>query len=605
MAKTEYTHKSIKALKDIEHIRSKSGMYIGVKDNPNHLLYELLDNSIDEAQGGFANIIAIQIDTAPNEVAITDNGRGIPFENDTIPLLATKLFTGGKFDKGEDEVYKIATGLHGIGIVAVNALSDFMEINVYRDRKKAFYRFEDAVLVKEEISPLKKGEKTPFSTSIKFKPSKKYFESTEFDVQSIRDRMKIASIHEDKLKLGLYVDGSPEIINCDLEKFFCKTFHVEEQKNEIPILCLDSKIKDESVKVMFTWDLKGSTAVKTSGCVNILKVNEGTHINKSLEVIRNVFQQLSEKFKIPKFNKRDATVGIRCFTSLLMYNPEYSSQTKEKLSVSKKDISHLYEDIEKKLLARLEDNEDLTRKLFSFWDTYRKKKDSRRNIVKTTGKGVTRINSTIDSKLRDCTSHSVEKSELFIVEGASAGGTLIQARDPKRHAVLGLKGKIPNIADDKKNFLKNKEIIEIINALGTGMVPDFDLSGLRYGKIILTSDADPDGSHISVLLTTLFLKLTPELFEEGRIYLAVMPLYGIQKGKKFIPIYTEEELKQSRSNSPKTKIQRYKGLGEMSPNQLAVCLFGPDRKLHQIDPPKAPENIFKLMTTASEKRKLV
>jgi len=604
VAQKQYDHESIKALEDIEHIRSKAGMYIGVRDNPNHLLYELLDNSLDEAQGGFANLIGIQIDNKDSIVSIADNGRGIPFKNDTVPLLATKLFTGGKFEKGEDEVYKIATGLHGIGIVAVNALSNFMEVTVYRDNKKAWYRFEDAKVVDSKITNHPSSDK-PFSSQIKFQPSKKYFESLRFDIASIRDRMKIASIHEEKLNLILFIDGKREIINCNLKNFFRSSFQIDEKKHEIPILTIDSKVKDESVKVMFTWDVMSSTAPKALGCVNILKVNEGTHVNKTFETFRNVFEKLAAKEKVAKFNKSDCTVGIRVFTSIMMYDPEYSSQTKEKLAVPKKSVQHLYKDLEKKLLDIMTRYPETTRQLFAFWDSYRRRRDSSRNIIKTTGKGVTRLNSTVDSKLRDCTSHSVGNSELFIVEGTSAGGTLIQARDPKIHAVLGLKGKIPNIADDKKDALKNKEIIEIINALGTGIEPDFNMTGLRYGKIIFSCDADADGGHISALLNTVFLKLTPKLFNEGRVFMAVMPLYGAQVKKQFVPIYSDEELTKFKQKFPNIKIQRYKGLGEMNADQLAICLFGSHRRLRKIEHPKDPNTIFKLMTTVSEKRKLV
>ena len=211
----------------------------------------------------------------------------------------------------------------------------------------------------------------------------------------------------------------------------------------------------------------------------------------------------------------------------------------------------------------------------------------------------------VDSKLRDCTSHNIANSELFIVEGQSAGGSLIQCRDPKHHAILSLKGKIPNIACDSKDFLKNKEIIEIINALGTGFEPDFSISSLRYGKIIFAQDADSDGSHIAVLLMTVFLKLLPGLLKKGCVYKSIMPLYGTTVSKQFIPIYNDQELASIKATHPNAKIQRYNGLGEMNPDQLKMVLLDSTRKLQTINLPENPETILNLMTDSSEKRKLV
>lgn len=601
----KYDHTSIKALKDIEHIRSKAGMYIGVRDNPNHLLYELFDNSLDEAQGGFASIIGVQINTEDNIISIADNGRGIPFKNETIPLLATKLFTGGKFDKGENEVYKISTGLHGIGIVAVNALSDFLEIIVYRDNKKVYYRFENAVIVDSKIEKFD-SKKRPFSTQIKFKPSKKYFESLTFDINKIRQRLKISSIHIDSLKLALIIDDNKEIINCNLTDYFKDSLSI---KNEITkTIVLENKNKDEYVKILLCWELGSTVGCKSIGCVNLLQVDKGTHINKTLDIVKNVFEKIATKDKILKYNRDDSLLCLRCYTSVLLYDPEYSSQTKEKLSISKKKLDKLYSNLESLLENKLLKDEDLKNKLFSFWDIYRKKKDSSKAITKAVSAKIgstSRLNNSLDSKLRDCTTHSIRNSELFIVEGDSACGSLIQARNPKYHAILGLKGKIRNIASDKKDHLKNKEIVEIINALGTGLEPDFDISGLRYGKIITSCDADPDGSHISVLLLVLFLKLVPDLIKKGKIYRAIMPLYGTTINKKFIPIYSKTELDEIKNKYNKCYIQRYKGLGEMNPDQLEVCLFSNKRKLQKIEHPDKPEEVFELMLNANRKRDLV
>jgi len=602
---SSYDDKHITTLSEIEHLRQNPNMYIGETERPNHLLFEGLDNSLDEASAGYASLIGVIVDQKQHIYTVSDNGRGIPIENKVIPTIATKLFSGGKFKKGQgNSAYGIAAGLHGIGLVAITALSDWVEITVYRDDKKAFYRFENAIMVKEEIisSPSKDR---PFSTRIKFHPSKKIFEKLELDVSSIRERLKIASIHIPALKLVFIVDGEKEIINCDIDEYF-KTELLSGKINHVtPIFYLRKKIKDEEILIKFAWDTSVASSPKHSGCVNLLSVNQGTHINRTFIVFKNVFQQIAKKEKLT-FQPQDCFVGLRCLTSLSLYEPAYNSQTKEKLSTSKAQLDHLYEDLENQLEQWMEKYPQVKEQLLTYFEGYRKGLSSKGSIVKGTSK-ISRFNQVIDSKLKDCTSHVVTNSELFVTEGSSAAGGLVQCRNTKYHAILGLKGKIPNLAGPKKDFLKNKEVVEIINSLGTGMEPDFHIDSLRYGKIIFATDADADGAHITTLLMVLFLKLVPKLLQEGTVvYRAVMPLYGTVVNKVFIPFYTHEELNSYKEQNPNAKIQRYKGLGEMNPDQLKVCLLDKDtRKLELIQYPEDPAVIFKIMTDAEVKRGLI
>jgi DNA gyrase/topoisomerase IV subunit B len=600
---SDYTHESIQVLEQLDHIRKHPGMYIGDTTCPNHLIYELLDNSLDEAQGGYSDIIGVQIDSKKHTVTVADNGRGIPFENDTIPTIATQLFSGGKFAKGESGVYKIASGLHGIGIVAVTALSDFMEVEVYRDDKHVFYRFEDAEVAKHTEEDFDSA-KRPFATQIKFKPSKKYFEGLIFNLDDIRARLRVASIHLNDLKLILIVDKKKEVIDCDLDSFFKEDVLGGSEDSISKVFNISTSQKDETLDIRFCWELEGSVTAKHLGCVNILSVNHGGHVNSTNDIIRNVLENEAKKEKI-EFNKTDSLLGFRCYTSIMLYEPSYSSQTKEKLSTPRTKLAHLYSKAEAIFKKELAANPDVRNQLLEFFVSYRKKKDSSKKIVKT-GKQVTRLNSVVDSKLRDCTTHNVSESELFVLEGQSAGGSLLMCRNPRIHAVLPLRGKIPNIADDKKDFLKNKEIIEMINALGTGHVPDFDIEGIRYGKFIVSTDADADGAHISVLLMTVLLKLVPDLLRNGYIYKAVLPLYGSTLKGKFVPLYTQEEVDVFKKKHTSCKIQRYKGLGEMNPDQLQVCLLDEKtRRLVRIAYPKDCNGIFDLMLKSEEKRKLV
>jgi len=490
----DYTHESIRVLEEIEHIQTNPGMYIGDTANPTHLVFELLDNALDEAQAGHANLVGIEIDTKKHIVSVADNGRGIPIENDTINTIATKLFSGGKFDKGQKGVYTIASGLHGIGIVAVTALSEFMEIEVHRDNQHAHYKFENAKATESNVEPVT-ADKTPFSTQVLFKPHKKYFEALTFDIQMIRDRLKIASVHIPSLTLILIVDDTRETISCDMDSYFNEELlsDFNEKTSQLtPIMDLNVKVKDESLHIKFCWELGGKATPRMIGCVNLLNVKQGTHINRSFDLFRTVIHNWATKQKI-KIDKQDCLIGFRGCTTIMLYQPQYTSQTKERLAVPKTKLDHLFSIAEKKFAEIFNSNTELHDSLLNYFQAYRKKLDSSKKIIKTDGNTVTRFNSVIDSKLRDCSTHSVDMSELFITEGASAGGSLIQCRNPKYHAILSLKGKIPNIAADSKDFLKNKEIIEIINALGTGIEPDFSIDGLRYGKIIFATDADADG----------------------------------------------------------------------------------------------------------------
>jgi DNA gyrase/topoisomerase IV subunit B len=485
-----YDHKNIKTLSEIEHVQTNPGMYIGEVDKPNHLIYEVLDNALDEANAKHASLIGVFIDNVKNIFTVSDNGRGIPIGDNTIPRVATKLFSGGKFSKGsEGSAYGIAAGLHGIGLVAIAALSDWLEITVYRDDKRAFYRFENSVLVKEEIVDF--TDTKPFSTQISFKPSKKYFESIKMDVSPIRERMKIASIHIPHLKLILIVDGNKEIINCNIDDFFKEELLNNRTSDVTPIFTVKKKVKDEELLVKFAWDLSTPSSSKQYGSVNLLSVSQGTHINRVYSAFKNVFVEFAKKEKL-NYLPQDCLIGFRAFTSISLYRPEYTSQTKEKLSTSKSKLDHLFDKLEDKISQLIDKSPELKSELLAFFEGYRKSLSVNKNIVKG-GKNVSRFNHIIDSKLKDCISKSVDRCELFITEGSSAAGGLVQCRDPKYHAILGLKGKIPNLAGTKRDFLKNKEIVEIVNALGTGIEPEFNIDALRYNSVIISTDADPDG----------------------------------------------------------------------------------------------------------------
>lgn len=487
-----YTHEDIKVLSEIEHIQKNPAMYIGELKNPNHPVAEALDNALDEANAGHATLVGLVIDNVNHTCTVSDNGRGIPIENNTIPTIATKLFSGGKFEKGEtNQAYKIASGLHGIGLVAITALSDMVSIIVYRNGKRALYRFENAVMVEEVVEDYT-DNKPPFSTQITFKPSSRFFESLDFDPAPLRERLKLASVHIEHLQLILVVDGVKEVINCDEDQYFIDTLLNHKKTDQMtPIFDIRKRVKDEELHMKMCWDPKGQVSAKATGCINLLQVNTGTHINLAYDTVRKVFEEFAKKEKL-KFQPQDALVGFRLHISMLLYTPEYTSQTKEKLASSRAKIAHLFDDAQEQLKGILENDPDVRNQLLSFFDNYRRGLDRRGNVVKG-GSVVSRFSNITDSKLLDCTSSIVDRTELFITEGASAAGSLIQCREPKYHGILGLKGKIPNVVSMNNDVLKNKEIVEIINALGTDIEDNFSIDSLRYGKIIIATDADSDG----------------------------------------------------------------------------------------------------------------
>ena len=603
----KYTADDITVLSEIEHIRTRPEMYIGQTENPTHLVYEIVDNALDESMDGYADIIGIDIDDSKHEITIADNGRGIPINNDVAITIATKLFSGGKFKKGKDKAYKTSSGLHGIGIVAVTALSDYMTIEIYRDNKYAKYYFEDGQFKNKVIKSF--TGKKPFSTQICFKPSKKYFDSLNINLDDIKNRMKLASVNLNHLRLLLCHNGKNEIIDYNINDYLIEIlFDGKKDKNVTDFIHLQQQKDDEKVDIRFCFSLGGKITPVNRGCVNLLSVDQGTHINMSNELIREIIYKFAQKRK-SKLQKQDCIIGLRCYTSIFLYDPKYSSQTKERLTVKKDNVKHLYDPLYKKLEQFFNDNIEYVNNYINYVESYKRKIDASSVINQSNTNIKTRTSITINGNLRNCSSSDTKNTELFIVEGSSAAGSLIQCRDPKVHAIMPLKGKIMNIISSSKEYYKNKELVELINAIGTGVEKDCNIKDIAYGKIIIATDADSDGFHIASLLLTFFLKIMPDIIKYKKLYLAQIPLYGAKLKNKFIPLFTEEELEQFKMQNPKIQIHRYKGLGEMNPEELKVCLLDKNkRRLILIEEPnseKDKEYIFNLMIDPELKRQIV
>jgi len=589
---SDYTSKDIKVLDEISHIRNAPGMYIGSTETPTHLLEELLDNALDECLAGYANIVGIYIDTKNSKYTVCDNGRGMPIEEGVPITVSTKMFSGGKF-KNMKTAYNISVGIHGVGLTAVNALSNFYEIEIFKNKKHGKFTFENAKIKNELIEDYNKEEK-PFSTAISFVPSKKYFEKTIVNMDRIRKRLAVASVELSNSYFILQIDDKKEIINnSDKIKFFEKECINDE--NVTKILSFGIKHKIESLRVIFCYSFESTMTPRILSSVNLLPVESGgTHINLFFDVLKDILNK-SNKNEY-KFQQNDVLVGLRAYISLELERPELSGQTKDKLINRKDALKKLFDDISKQISSYFNDNKEDLQVLLEGFDIYRKKLDSKKLKSSSHNKRV----STKFTKLRDCTGVN---GELYIVEGDSAAGTLIQCRDPRIHAIFPLRGKIPNVLN-AKDILKNKEIAELTQAMGCGIGPNFDLSKLKYSKVIASSDNDYDGYHISSLIAMVYLILFPEIIKSGKFYLASGPLYAVNEGKTFIPLWTEEELKESRDKN--RHITYFKGLGEMSPQQLKICLMDEKtRRLIKLEYTNNQNELIKIFTDVEAKRDLL
>ncbi|MHA1816727.1 MAG: toprim domain-containing protein [Candidatus Heimdallarchaeaceae archaeon] len=590
---TQYSAKDVRVLEEVEHIRLNPGMYVGDTTNPVHLIEEALDNALDEALAGHAKIIAVFIDTKKNEFSVLDNGRGIPISDDTPVTVSSKLFSGAKF-QDKKSAYQISSGLHGVGLVAVNALSKEYIVEIFRNNKYAKYHFKNTKLWKKDIN--KSTQKTPpFSTKIQFIPDKKFFETLTPNLDRIRRRLSTAAaeLSNENIKFILTVDDKTEIFKLSAEDYFRSLLTTK--THEFSILASKGP---EKYEIIFAYEDKGSVTPKLMSSINLLPVDGGgTHVNMLYDIFKDFFHAKAKKYGY-SFQPNDCLVGLRAYLMLSLIEPKFSGQTKDKLTNRKSYFDKFIPQFKNQLEEIAKYNEDVIKEFLERFQDYRRKLDAKKLIRNgsTSNRASTKF-----TKLRDCSSRL---GELFIVEGDSAGGSIIQSRDPRKHAVLPLKGKsIPNVTT-KKNILENKEVGELIKAIGTGVGPHFNLSKLRYSKIVCATDADHDGAHIACLVTMAMAILLPDVIKAGKYFIASTPLFAINEKKFFKPLWNEKELEKARKEN--RNIQRYKGLGEMNPRELKISLL--DDSTRNLTPITYSDNIdylIKLFSSAEEKRKLV
>jgi DNA gyrase subunit B len=595
-----YNAQNIKILKGLDPVRKRPGMYIGStgKSGLHHLVYEIVDNSIDEAMGGYCDRIDIVI-MEDGSVVVSDNGRGIPIDihpdtgTSALEVVMTTLHAGGKFSK---DSYKISGGLHGVGASVVNALSEWMIVEVMVDGKVYRQKYERG----KALSPVEMvGEAKENGTVTSFKPDPMVFAVTDFDFDILEARFKELA----------YLNGGIRISFEDRRIGEKRSYHFEGgivefvkaiSKNKKSVhkdpIYLEGSYNDVKIQLAMQYTTSYDEDVLTF-VNNIKTIEGGTHLTGFKTVLTKTMNDLGRKHNILKdkdqnLQGEDLREGLSAILSVFVKEPQFEGQTKAKLG-----NDEAFEAVMKVVKEKLEEHFDYNQKDLKAILTKALEAARARLAAKKAREMVRRKNAlentTLPGKLADCISEDLEETEIFIVEGDSAGGSAKMARSRETQAILPLRGKILNVEKaGLDRMLKSETISNIIVALGTGMGEDFEIKNLRYGRIIIMTDADVDGAHITTLLLTLFYRYMTPLITNGKVYVAQAPLYKIELNRQKHYFYSDEELTTfiKEHSDRKLNYSRFKGLGEMNPEQLWETTMNPsDRKLVQINIEDAQE----------------
>ncbi|KAF2962019.1 DNA topoisomerase (ATP-hydrolyzing) subunit B [Fervidobacterium sp. 2310opik-2] len=606
---SDYNAQNIQVLKGLEPVRQRPGMYIGStgKNGLHHLVYEIVDNSIDEALQGFCDTIKVTI-KSDGSVEVEDNGRGIPVDihpetgTSALEVVMTTLHAGGKFSKSS---YKVSGGLHGVGASVVNALSEWMEVEVHRDGK--IYRQRYARGIKTtEVEVI--GETNKRGTIVRFKPDKLIFTTTEFDSDTILTRLRDLAFLNPSITIE-FVDERNDIKRTlhyagGLKEFIAHLNKGSKTLHEVVVI--DGSQQDCEVHIAFQYtDEDGETIV--SFVNNIKTIDGGTHVTGFKTAFTRVVNELGKKKNLIKgepFKGEDLREGMTAVVNVLMMGtPQFEGQTKSKLG-NEEIQDAVAKVVRDKLTDYFEVNETVLKIIIQKAQQAREAREAAKRAREAVKRKSALGASTLPGKLADCITKNFEEAELFIVEGDSAGGSAKQARDRNFQAILPLRGKILNVEKSSElKLLKNEQVKDIIMAIGGGIGENFDTSKLRYGKIVIMTDADVDGAHIRTLLLALFYRYMRQLIEEERIYIAMPPLYKLSiSGEKPMYLYSDEELNEminiAKQNNKRYEVQRYKGLGEMNPEQLWETTMNPKtRKIIKVKIEDAEEadSLFEIL----------
>ena len=584
-----YGAESIKVLEGLEAVRKRPGMYIGDTSTRglHHLVYEVVDNSVDEAMAGFCDKIQITIHK-DESISVQDNGRGIPTDphpyngRPTSEVVLTVLHAGGKFGDG---AYKVSGGLHGVGVSVVNALSEWLVVTIAREGVEKTQRFERGI----PVTDLSEGVPANWQgTRIDYLPDKEIFEDVHHSLDTLKSRFKELAF----LNPGLKISVHDERTNESREYFFkggigAFVKYIDRDRTalfENPVVLSGTR---DNISIDVGLEYNDSYQEHMYTYANLIHTIEGgTHLVGLRTALTRAINEAARTGKILKDKEEnlsgdDLKEGLSCVLSVRLSEPQFEGQTKTKLGNSEVRgavDSFIYEG----LIAAFEDRPEIVKPIVEKAIRARRAREAAKKARELVRKGAM-SGMSLPGKLADCSSKHAEDTELYIVEGDSAGGSAKQGRDRKFQAILPLRGKILNVEKahlDK--MLANREIQTIITALGCGIGNEFDASKLRYHKIIIMTDADVDGAHISTLLLTFFYRHMPELLSHGYLYLAQPPLYRVQYGKEINYCYTDKELRQHVDKAPdpsKVSVQRYKGLGEMNPEQLWETTMDPSNRI--------------------------
>ena len=590
-----YEAQNITVLEGLEAVRKRPGMYIGTTSERglHHLVWEIVDNSVDEALAGYCNKIEVKI-LPDNIIEVVDNGRGIPtdihpkYGKSALEIVLTVLHAGGKF---ENDNYKVSGGLHGVGVSVVNALSEWLEVEV-RKEGNVYYQKYHRGKPEEDVKIIGSCEANEHGTTVRFKADGDIFETLVYNYFTLSNRLKelaylnrgltitLSDLRKEEKKEETYkfdggiLDFLNEIVK-EEATIIDKPFYVSAEQDNV------------GVDVTFTYTTSQNETIYSF--VNNINTHEGgTHVQGFRTALTKVINDVGKaqgllKDKDGKLMGNDIREGVVAIVSTKIPQPQFEGQTKGKLGNS--EVSGIVNSIvSSSLKIFLEDNPTITKivveKILNSKKAREAAQKARELVLR---KSVLEVGS-LPGKLADCTSKKAEECEIFIVEGDSAGGSAKQGRDRYNQAILPLRGKIINVEKaGLHKSLESSEIRAMVTAFGTSIGDTFDISKLRYGKIILMTDADVDGAHIRTLILTFLYRYMRELINEGNIYIACPPLYKVSSGKQIIYAYNDLELKnvlaQMNQDNKKYTIQRYKGLGEMNPEQLWETTMNPDGRL--------------------------
>ncbi len=584
-----YDTDSIQVLEGLAAVKQNPAMYVGSTDERglHHLVYEVVDNSIDEALAGYATKIVVSLNR-DGSITVIDDGRGIPtamhkkYKKSGVELVMTTLHAGGKFD---NKAYKVSGGLHGVGVSCVNALSEWLEARVRRDGKEFYQKYDHGAAV----DPLKEvGTAEKSGTTITFMPDGKIFETVDIKYETISARLKEMAF----LNAGLQIELKDE--RSDKDEIYkydggIREFVLHINRNKTPLhpepIYLHAEKEDVEVEIALQYT-DGYTENIFTFANNINTHEGGTHLSGFKGALTRVLNDYGRKNNLFdgidfSLSGEDCREGITTVISVKVRHPQFEGQTKTKLGNS--EVRGIVESLtNEKLSEFFEETPIVARIVIEKTVTASRAREAARKARELTRRKGLLESSALPGKLADCSSRDPSKTEVYIVEGDSAGGSAKQGRNREFQAILPLRGKILNVEKARMDkILKNNEILALITAIGTGIGEEFEIEKARYHKIIIMTDADVDGEHIRTLLLTFFFRYMRPLIEAGYLYIAQPPLYKLSKGKQAIYAYTERERLEKIKEMGETGIgtQRYKGLGEMNPKQLWETTMDPENRM--------------------------